>query len=127
MSAFVVSQNHIRYLVQTAMDVDCYPTDELRDPTKLGQWLWDANVKSVDYRYDSRHHEDVTYHHGLSSDFVDLYQSLKAIDCFNYQSCECPDYDKSDVKLYLDRLTFALTRDRDWRYKPGYETSKWSL
>lgn len=127
MSAFVVSENHIRYLVATAIDQNLYPWDELRDPTKLGQWHWDANVKSVDYRYDSRHHEDVVYHHGLPSDFLDPYQSLKAIDCFDYQSCEPPDYNESDVKAYLDRLTNAIARDRPYRDTPGYETAKWGL
>lgn len=110
MSAFIVTKTHIDAIVTTISSQTCYSVKELVKNYQanfdlIGQILWNENYKSVNYRYNENE-PNPTYF--FSYKFVNLGQSLKAIDCLNYQSCEHPDYEKSEAKNILNTLGKVL-------------------
>ena len=95
--------------------------------------LWEC-VRSVAYRYpdDSldglpgpcgftpEETEDYTYRcHARRLEPVEV---LKAIDCYEYQSCEHPDWKDSTAAKLCDQL-----RSRMIAELPGYEEAAWGL
>ena len=75
---------------------------------KIGQALLEQNVASVNYRYDEEEpagkfemHEDVP---------CDLGTLLGCINCYDYQACETPDYDKSWIYRSLVQLKDQAVR-----------------
>ena len=110
MSAWIVYPDHVSYLVACALKLapdgfltfgdGCLLTPETMD--EIGQLLMDGNVRSVRYRYRRDSFDELPgpvdktgirdYHHialDLSFDPIVLLQQL---DCYEYQSCECPDW-----------------------------------
>jgi hypothetical protein len=118
MSAFVVSQNTIRAAV-AALDsgdliyLGCY------DAQDAGQTLLDENCRSVAYRY-SEPQEKIKYTH------VDVpatpLESLSAIACIDYQSCETDDW--KDTAAYR---ILQVAKDSAIRSLPGYEDTPWDF
>lgn len=88
---------------------------------EAGQALVDMNYMSVNARYDedSKPHKFkptynyTTYDEGLLSgsrfrkdyNFAEI---LGAIRCYNYQSCECEEYERSGIPSALHQLTMAI-------------------
>jgi hypothetical protein len=114
---------------------------ELNDSTAdaVGQMLVDACVASVAYRYQDdtdlpgpiEHYWTQPYAH---RDFpivadplggtraIDPVQILKAISCYEYQSCEHPDWEKSEASVFCDVL-----RRRAISNLPGYDVAPWEV
>ena len=148
MSAFVVSRDHIWYLVHSAMDphlmtcqgagIRWYRDGKERGrllagqydiAAALGQMLWDENMASVRHRYsddpESMMPDDTSYGDHEGRPFgaeVDPVQTLKAIRCYEYQSCEHPGWDQSDAKAFCESLTL-----RAIAALPGYDDAAWSI
>lgn len=109
-----------------------------KNATAIGQMLWDENIKSVAHRYN--YNSDDFYNDGsrkrplpgpIDEDYVFRYklihgltyipvEVLKAIDCYNYQSCEHNTYRKSDAYHFMDSLR-SLAIDN----LPGYDEANW--
>lgn len=103
MSAWVVSKGHIDVLVNA-----CAEYGILRgDPRTLGQDLWRENVRSVNCRYGERTraagYQSVTTEAPLHPLAV-----LKAISCYQYQTCERPDWPKSGAFRVTEALRAAI-------------------
>jgi hypothetical protein len=47
---------------------------------------------------------------------------IKAADCLDYQSCEHPEWDKSEAKQLLDAIRAAAISKL-----PGYEEAEWAI
>lgn len=104
MSAFVVSKDHINYLVAAAREFGTVlrpdfgrGPDSVANPDAFGQALWDENYRSVNHRYDTEDktpefHYDKRYDRFKFKTFEELAFLHKAVSCYDYQSCECPDY-----------------------------------
>lgn len=128
MSAFMVSREHIRYLVSAAK---LYGMAAAENPTALGQMLWDENLKSIHARYPDTIGnppnmpgpigEDFKYIHQTVSR-IDPVQVLKAIQCLEYQSCEHEGWKQSRAKQVLDGLMHH-TIDK----LPGYDKAQWEI
>jgi hypothetical protein len=144
MSAFVVDRYHIVYLVKAAREAAIRLRSPLRwgdghtldasvsvtEMVALAQLLWDENRSSVSYRYDALVglpgpiDEDYIIRAGDFQRFswvnwspVDV---LKAIDCYQYQSCEHPGWQTSEAKAFTDALRRAWTH-----LVPGYDEAPW--
>jgi hypothetical protein len=113
MSAYVVSKDHIDYLVSAAKEythgqpVNFYRVHDFVTHTNwsaLGQLLWDENTRSVNYRYE-RENTATSYMFNRSPVPVTSAQVLKAISCYAYQSCEHDDWEASEAKAFTDWLT----------------------
>jgi hypothetical protein len=72
----------------------------------VGTMLWAENRASVNHRYDEA--EEVqwytfTPHKGP----FDPVQVLKSVRCYDYQSCEHPEWEQSEAKSFCDSLTIT--------------------
>ena len=131
MSAFAVSQNHIRALVNFAQcyrqfshgPFSYYHNAEHHKPsaTELGQMLHAENVASVDYRYGNSE-EPVQQFRDDFTKPISPVQCLKAIACLEYQSCEHPGWESSAAKAALDSLQHVAINAL-----PGYEDASWEI
>jgi hypothetical protein len=146
MSAYIVNRNHIRYLVESALNIAFrdksksfrwYHNEEFKDlteenATEVGQMLWDENAASVRYRYPGLKrpgaempgpmNENYIYYHQMAGVHYkfDVAQILKAADCYEYQSCEHPDWESSSAHAFIQSLV-----QRTYPKMDGYEAAEW--
>jgi hypothetical protein len=129
MSAFIVSKAHIDRIVSTA---NRWRYSDMRmSPDDLGRMLWLENLKSVAYRYPDDRDGDRPGPSGLTDDQIAHYrwtptpeltpvEALKAIRCYDYQSCEHPGYETSQARRFVQIFTEeAISR------LPGYDRATW--
>ena len=141
MSAFVVSKSHINAIIMAGMAVRYKPlswyhgderfvlTDETAD--RVGQMLLDECVRSVSYRYDDTGIASLPGRtnaewlmpfqcHPTCNNPTPL-QALKLIGCYEYQSCEHPEWETSEARSFCEALrTHTICR------LPGYEEALWT-
>ena len=87
----------------------------------VGAMLLAQNRRSVDYRYDESDIEQ-PYTHAPSS-VRGPAALLKAIDCYEYQSCETPDWEQSEAARFCQELRAHLIRQL-----PGYnQADTWPI
>lgn len=103
MSAFLCNGYHLAYLVQAGI---AYDLIEPGEADAVGECLLAANLRSLAARYgDPEEHEPYRHEDVGGTQPVVV---LKAIRCLAYQSCEFPEWEGSDAKLYLDELEAAV-------------------
>lgn len=130
MSAFVVSDNHINYIVrffQKSMDSIVvngyvYKSDDIDDLDLMAQTLHNENCKSWNYRYHEKEPADDVKYDQFKFPSIDTLQVVKACDCLEYQSCEHPDYYKSSAYKIM-----AAIRGTAICKLPGYGELKWEI
>ena len=134
MSAYVVSRECIAYLVEAIFNRNregyaaAYGLN--MEPDALGRVLWSENIKSVEARYPSCSPDEMPGTVGESHVYgthrrphgfcFDPVQVIKAVDCYQYQSCEHEGWDASEAKNITDRLRCAATHRL-----PGYSDAVW--
>lgn len=100
---------------------------------RLIERLYAANRISVAYRYNQNATDDDLpgYMEGLKIGFMPLSittrltmaDTLVAIDGYEYQSCEVPDWSESEAYQFCDALRRAIVT-----HLPGYDDSEcWSI
>jgi hypothetical protein len=98
-----------------------YATPEEAD--RIGQMLVRENRLSVNHRYGESEVEDVYTYSGPSHPrATDPVAILKALDCYEYQSCEHPGWEASEAFAFSQAL-----RRRLIRRLPGYEGAPWEI
>ncbi len=141
MSAYVVERDHIRYMVEAAVSgtyhsgglrwvtgsrvegtAQCHTLDQgdLEHAARIGQMLWDENVKSVCYRYDEPADstdlpgpvgETYTYEvHPLTSSTVDPLAVFQVLSCYEYQTCEHPGWNDSEAYTIVQAIKDKMIR-----------------
>ena len=141
MSAFVVDKSHINAMVTLALlkPYGSYfrfhhgaerieVTHENAD--EIGQILLDENVKSVMHRYEDSTITElpgsvnaqwlIPFKYSPMCKIPDAVEAIKLIQCFEYQSCEHPEWEQSKAKAFCE----ALTRNQ-FRRLPGYDDAPW--
>lgn len=70
---------------------------------QIGQMLVDENYRSVNHRYRE---QDEAYHYEfrMLSGKPDPKIVLQAIRCFQYQACECPDFEQTEAFAFTEML-----------------------
>lgn len=141
MSAFILGTDHIDYLVSAAVDAGTHQSGfgiywdgervEWHNADVVGAALLRENIASVSHRYADNGTgslpgpipnpvpEDYVYLPFLK---VDAAQVLKALDCYEYQSCEHPGWNDSEARRFCDVL-----RRRYASKMPGYEEALWEV
>jgi hypothetical protein len=147
MSAFMVCKSHIDQLVSVAYygpkDVliqsshlyrpyfrDCeLNNDQLND---LGEMFVKENLYQHSLAISRHSHKSRRYTWTLRTVLADALcvqaarsshdgsRALKAISCYEYQSCEHPEWKTSQVRQYCEQLRRALIG-----CLPGYESAPW--
>ena len=128
MSAFVVTPNHIAYLVNAAQTYRVSYDGNLvslstRDQAEIGAALLAENQASVNHRYTNHPAQNEPYVHPTRpSAAPDPVQTLKAVSCYEYQSCEHPAWEESAAYRFCQDLTSAsISR------LPGYDEAEWEI
>jgi len=92
----------------------------LKAPWQLGRLLWLENVTSVAYRYQGDDNDglpgpnDFTaldaaeYVWSRPAYTMTAVEALKALSCYEYQSCEHPGWGKSEAYRFCEALRLAL-------------------
>ena len=148
MSAYIVDKDHIRFLVNSALWVAAYDRSyaftwyhekQVRklnsdNVDEIGQMLLDECGKSVSDRYPdlplmdlpgpNDAHWLIPYSHNLEDEPVTeepwVAQLFKSIDCYEYQSCEHPEWVHSSAKVFIEFLRIRATR-----MLPSYASAQW--
>ena len=96
------------------------------DPHEAGKRLWRENVKSICYRYDD--------HTGMFDEaeieayrFRELHNLkpggvAKVVGCYDYQSCEHPEWEASDAYAACRAVEAKLLT-----LLPGYASGPWGI
>lgn len=137
MSSFVVSHEHINYLVNAGLawpgeppltwaDAEgSWPNDEQGRPlhrldadtaTAVGAMLWEENCRAVDYVHD----EQLVFAFGRV--LVDQVTALKLLQCYVYQNVSWPGWEDSEARRFCDRLRIVLIERL-----PGYSSAPWAI
>ena len=148
MSCYIVENEHVKQLAGYLCNQD-YPTIERlainfakgfeRDlktrmvesdklATHFANALLAENYKSVAYRYDKQENyppeefDSVTVTLGevLRANQIPAINILTAVECLEYQSCECPNWDDTYAKRICDAI-----RSLAIRRLPGKSTTNW--
>jgi hypothetical protein len=155
MSAFVVNDRHIDYMLAAGLK---YGRDGLRwlDPadteetdfergqvwgatavanaqtrtreltrdniSNVGRMLLLANARSVAFRYDEPFDLPLYDYTTSKGDEIDAVQTIKAVACFRYQSCERPEWERSEAAAFCDALERAAINHLN-----GYADAKWEI
>ena len=149
MSAWVVSENHIRVLVESLYRYEAVNGSTQRSlptPDEVGQRLWKENHRSVNYRYQERkrtpqyRHDSNAYctdEHGTSWGAVfEMTRQpavvLKLVTCYSYQTCERPDWEQSVAHTQMQRLCIFLCKamrctEEAARAHATYVTAPWRV
>jgi len=89
---------------------------------RIGQMLVRENRLSVNHRYGENEVEGIYTFEGSPSAPVDPVVILKAVDCYEYQSCEHPGWERSEAHAFCQAL-----RRRMIRRLSGYEEAPWEI
>ena len=150
MSAYIVSREHIWYLIEAARTLPSrnlqggrlrwfwdrksreLRAGECEKEAELGQTLWDENIRSVLYRYprDTKETapgscagETFLYDkHPYSMRRVEPDQVLKLCDSLEYQSCEHDGWEASEAHAIVEAIRCAAIHAL-----PGYDAAEWSI
>lgn len=129
MSAFIVSRNHIHYLVAAYQHYGEFLPE--RNSTELGNLLWQENIKSVQYRYHGEPLEVLSGPGGDDYRYKYKYPPpmplnpvivLKLAASFEYQSCEHPEWEQSEAYSVVEAIKSAAIH-----HLPGYEKAPWEI
>lgn len=138
MSAWVVSKHHIDLLVSAAIErqipvkflnIDVTETATEENANAIGKMLLAENIRSVVYRYNlAGTKEALQYERDLNAYEASRYQSVRpsaaacAANCFDYQACECPDYQDTPAAFFVRQLK-AVVGDNP----KGYDSEPWGF
>lgn len=107
-------------------EIDQVAQETMRQLTRdtagtVGAMLLAQNRRSVDFRYNETDIEE-PYIHRLSSERSPV-AMLRAVSCYEYQACETPDWEDTEVARFCQALRAHLIRQLD-----GYdETETWPI
>lgn len=129
MSAFILGETHIGAMVATWLRLDKSPYWDGRrvrsdDFAALCAVLAAENARSVNYRYQTHDPQEASVVTRPWDQYADLspVALLKACDCYEYQTCETPDWRDTPAMDLCDRIRSAAVRAL-----PGYEDADWDV
>jgi hypothetical protein len=134
MSAWVVSKNHIDLLVSAMFKYELV-TPEMEDANSIGKTLWEENRRSVNFRYSERKKTPPYTYSGIEVQELvrEPWIVFKQICCYQYQSSECNDWEKTKAyiltsSLYDHVLRYGLHLTASDAYNhPNWEAAPWGI
>ena len=139
MSAYVVEKSHInamlnswlhsRYGARWHHDGKWHELTT-ENANQVGQMLLDENIKSVSYRYKDSQLTDlpsrtdteylIPFEHHFTHRIPSPIEAIKITHCYDYQSCEHPEWKTSEAKVFCDSLIDVKLSEL-----PGYDAAPW--
>lgn len=136
MSAYLVSREHIAYLIDSALLVAQRERTgafrwyhggawhELRpeNAAEVAQALWDENSRSLGARYGEKREQRTVYgtHRRRWRDNLDPFQLFKSCRCYSYQSCESEDWEQTWAHAFIESLQSGAIS-----CTPEYAAAEW--
>jgi len=140
MSCYIVETKHIVYLAKAAIHFGGFRGfsyysknrgtrieygHNLEHTQKLANVLNAENYKSYNYRYKEEDTSipEITIDDVMAYNWGGMYKPgevAKAISCYDYQSCEHPDYEDSDAHAAVQSMRYDLLQQLR-----GYDTAEW--
>jgi hypothetical protein len=134
MSAFCVDPEHINAMLTAAFSlvghqsVRAWHASGVRyeltyaNATAVGQMLILANEASVAYRYteEAESATPLYLYRPVPVSMLDQTTALKLVACYEYQSCERPDWDGSEAQGFCRWLRHNIIAAL-----PGYDAAPW--
>ncbi len=133
MSAWIVSENHIRVLVEALYK---YEVVKEKTPDEIGYMLWKENHRSVNALYRQRTRTPKYTHDSSAKGAIrDIVRQplivLKQIGCYVYQSCEDRAWETSEASRLMRDLHLqvcaGLGIDPQGSYGPAYDAAPWGI
>jgi hypothetical protein len=131
MSAWLVSKNHIDVLVTWAIDAHLViPFEDLvfsidkGNANSIGQQLWKENYDSINCRYNEY---NMVPNYEFKENFYPAISVLKQIECYDYQTCECSDYEKSFPYAFVKAALAKMEEFRINSDDPLYKKAPWGI
>lgn len=112
MSAYIVGPDHLRLLVQAGIK-----WERVAEPDEMMAELHRTNCDSFAYRYKEEVEPAPFKYFPVVRD-LDPVLVLKAILCYQYQSCEHPRHPEAEAWIFSERLLHSAIRNL-----PGYENA----
>ena len=119
MSAFICNHSHVTALAVYAARNRILG---LSDAQQIGEMLHAENVASVNYRYGEATKPEFAMCAWAAFHEFSQVQIIKVARCLRYQSCEHPDWEKSDACKLLEEIIGRSTVDM-----PGYDEAEWVI
>jgi hypothetical protein len=115
MSAWIVSEKHIDYMVTAIIHAELSE----KSPDEIGRMLWRECLASVAYRYpgdgDGERPGPIGFRDADADEYTWAETPLltggalaKTLGCYDYQSCEHPGYDASEARALVAKLQASL-------------------
>jgi hypothetical protein len=132
MSAFIVSRQHIQYLVYALGKYELLE----ESPEATGQRLWDENIKSVQALYPDCPYEELPGPDEEVFEYKDVpytatltvAQVVKACRCYTYQSCHHAAWEHSYACALIETLEeLAMQGYASTEEIPGYDAAMWEI
>ncbi len=121
MSAYIVSDKLISAILGAyAKSGRGYISED--DAQVMGQILLDANYTSVNYRYRENNEAIFELDTKVFDVFHDMVKAMRLCDTLDYQSCEFPQWEKSEACSLLKKIRYAVSCK-----VPGYSQARWSF
>lgn len=121
MSAYIVSSEVISRIfgcyVVCQRDKKGFSENKIKE---LGQKLLDANCISVNYRYNDDNDETFVLDREAFDQSCSIVQAIKYCDSLDYQSCEFPQWGRSEAKALLNKMRETFIGN-----VPGYDEAEW--
>ena len=105
--------------------IDLYKTEDIdlnEELKKLGTLLIKLNQESINYRYNQK---DKPFKFEYSSTpALNIFQFLKSVECYLYQSCEIENYEEDETYKFMKGLS-TFIKDTIINELPLYNKAKW--
>lgn len=127
MSAWIVSKHHIDVIVDGAIRLGLIG---LGDATKTGRMLTNANKRSIQARYGREDRQAATvktYFYTTPREQIPDVVLSKQVHCYDYQTCEIWEYEKTTAYKFAQRMERALEARGVSRKSPGYDEAPWGV
>lgn len=93
------------------------------DAGRVGAMLWAENERSVNHRYDEEGIEEpYVYQRYKGAPDLSPTVVLKLISCYEYQSCEHPEWKQSEAFAFCQSLRKAVIGEL-----AGYDAAPWGI
>jgi len=113
MSAWIVDQRHIDFMVAAMMRSEAVPQAGI-DRNAIGHELWSENFDSVNFRYDEYEPVPAYTFEAIALPDLDTGQGLlfthRAFACYQYQACEHPAWHDSRAAAWTGTMLDHLAR-----------------
>ena len=131
MSAWIVTKKHIDVLMSYAVNVSLkFEFNETEfivskdNADIIGYRIWQENYRSVNARYHENNETPIYRYDYVGMDPNTI---LKQLHCYDYQACECDDYDITFARAFVRAMKDSLEANGASDISEEYGAAPWGI